>query len=418
MNINWKRPAFLLPVFIILSFIGVPKVVLSSDIAEITVQNPGDVPRTGEYIIFSLQSAAGTAGDHNLLIDSVTRESVYAQVFGRRTDKRSRMEQYFLIAPVSLNARQTRKYLVRSGGPDDTVPGSDLEISGNDLDYLIGNKYYLADLRRDETEDGQRYKSGQLNRLEFKNHGDLILSRKSNRMHWAPNFRRTGEEDYTTTAHWNPPDSVLLEEGPYLIRLLREGPAPGIPEINVLTCYYFLAGQPYFTFYSEINIRKDVSLSLLRNDEMTMDSLFTNVAFSRGDGQIEDYTFAERDKILHSDPVSNTDPWLCFYHAGRHYAYGSVRILYDIRNDQGLPSPTYMPHTKISNGAGGGKYWNRRLIHEKDTFVPAGSCYREENAYLLFDTEGKEPLNRIIRLAEQLRHPVRVMVRYPGGYGE
>ena len=85
-----------------------------------------------------------------------------------------------------------------------------------------------------------------------------------------------------------------------------------------------------------------------------MDSLFTNVAFNRGEGPIEDYTFAERDKVLHSDPVPNSAPWLCFYNAGLHYAYGSIRILYDIRNDQGLPSPTYMPHTKISNGAGGG----------------------------------------------------------------
>jgi hypothetical protein len=393
-------------------------ILTAAQIAELIVQNPDNTQRLNEYLVVSLQSGSGMSGDHCLLIDTSAGDTVFAQVFDRKSDSESGLSRFFLIAPVDLGPHQTRTFHIANGSKKDRVPASDLVISGKELDLVIDNKFYRADLRRDETEDGQRYHSGQLNRLEFKDHGDLILSRKSNRMHWGPNFRRSGEEDYTTTAHWDPPDSVLLEKGPYLIRLLREGPAPGIPEINVLTCYYFLAGQPYFTFYSEMRIRKDVSLSLLRNDEMTMDSLFTNVAFNRGEGPIEDYTFAERDKVLHSDPVPNSAPWLCFYNAGLHYAYGSIRILYDIRNDQGLPSPTYMPHTKISNGAGGGKYWNRRLIHEKDTFVPAGSCYREENAYLLFDTAGKMPLDRITALAEQLRHPVLISVRYPGGYGE
>jgi len=384
----------------------------ASKIAEIEVSNVHDLERSAEWVIVSLQLPGGVLEDHCVLIDYTNQDTVYAQIFGRKADPLNQIENCYLIAPVDLGPQETRRFFLHTGDQRQKVPENDLTISGAGLDLIVENRFYRADLRQNENEAGQKFRSGQLNRLTIKSHDNMILKRKSNRMHWAPNFRRSGDEDYTTIAHWDPPDVSLLDIGPYLIRLLREGSAPEFPEIRLTAVYYFFAGVPYFRFYSEMEIQQDISLSLLRNDEMTMDSLFTHVAFCRPDGRIEDYPFIIREQILQSDPIANSDPWLCFYHREQGYAFGSIRIQYDVVNRHGLPSPTYSPHTKISNGAGGGKYWNRRLIHEKDTFVPAGSRYCEENAYLIFDIGESDRFETITYWQNRLRQPVRVHVRY------
>ncbi|NIT55069.1 MAG: hypothetical protein GWN00_02120, partial [Aliifodinibius sp.] len=63
--------------------------------------------------------------------------------------------------------------------------------------------------------------------------------------------------------------------GPYVIQTIRQDAAPDHPEILLTASYEFYAGKPYFKFYSCMEMLKDVWLELLRNDEMTMDSLFT-----------------------------------------------------------------------------------------------------------------------------------------------
>ncbi len=383
-----------------------------AQIAEIEISNTQSFKRNGEYVIVPLQLPIGVVGDHCLLIDTLLHESVYAQIFDRKLDQINQIESFYLIAPVSLGPNERRRFFLHPGGQMQKIPRSDLKISGEDLDLTIENDFYEADLRQNENEAGQKFHSGQLNRLTIKSHDNVILKRKSNRMHWAPNFRRSGEEDYKTIAHWDPPDTSVLDSGPYLIRLLRKGRAPRFPEIRLTAVYYFLAGVPYFRFFSEMDIQQDISLSLLRNDEMTMDSLFTDVAFGRSDESIADYPFIMRERMLQLTPIENSDLWLCFYHREHGYAFGSIRIHYDIVNRHGLPSPTYTPHTKISDGAGGGKYWNRRLIHEKATFVPAGSRYREENAYLIFDIGETDRFRTITYWQNRLRQPVRVHVRY------
>lgn len=62
------------------------------------------------------------------------------------------------------------------------------------------------------------------------------------------------------------------------------------------------------------------------------------------------------------------------------------------------------------DGAGGGKYWNRRLINEHDTFVPLGSRYTEENVYLVFKIEKNDSFKWIKHWSEILMHPLEVKV--------
>ncbi|MBN2367236.1 MAG: hypothetical protein JXL67_13790, partial [Calditrichaeota bacterium] len=198
--------------------------------------------------------------------------------------------------------------------------------------------------------------------------------------------------------------------GPYLVRTERQDKAPAHPEILLTASYDFYASKPYFIFYSEMEVIRDVWLSLLRNDEMTMDSLFTHVAFQRPDGEIVDLPFDKRYEILKKKPLENDAPWLCFYHSDSGHAFGSIRLKYDNTNRFGESSPTWLPHTKISDGAEGGKYWNRRLIHEHLIHVPEGNRYVERNAYLVFRIEKNEKFKSILLEARLLQNPLWVNV--------
>ncbi|MDZ7765954.1 MAG: hypothetical protein U5K00_16310 [Melioribacteraceae bacterium] len=285
---------------------------------------------------------------------------------------------------------------------------TDLKLSGEGLDLIINNNFYRANLSKSNQSEAKNYDSGQLCDLLIKGKFNQLLFRTENRMHWAPNFQKPGMEYYNTIAGWQNPKRYIVNKGPYLISTQRQDSAPDVPEILLTTDYFFYAGLPYFKFYSSMDIIEDVNLSLLRNDEMTMDSLFTHVAYQSNSGQIIDLSFAERYKEFEENPIESNAPWVCFYNIDIGYAFGSIRIKYDNTNDTGLPSPTYHSHTKISDGAERGKYWNRCLIDNYPVFVPKGSSYREENAYLIFEINKEDKFKEIIEQLNIIKNPVEV----------
>ena len=287
---------------------------------------------------------------------------------------------------------------------------SDLQILGSAHNITIENDFYKADLTRNEQYKGQASNSGQLRRLFIKDSG-VVLSRRHNRMHWAPNFQRPTEDDYRGMANWNFPTYYKLDKGPYLVQTKRQDLAPEYPEILLTGTYQFYADKPYFRFFSCIEFQQSVLLSLLRNDEMTMDSLFTHVAYKKVNGQIVDVAFSDRYDLFEQEPIKSDAPWVCFYNEKEKYAFASIRIEYNILDAFGRPSPEYRPHTKISDGKRGGKYWNRIIINEHPTFVPKGSRYFEENVYLVFKINDKEKFKEIEYWTKRLTSPLTVEYR-------
>lgn len=317
--------------------------------------------------------------------------------------------QMRVVFPLSLEANETKTVYLIAGDAAAAMTG-ELRLEGEGTERQIENECFRADLTRSSDSEGKNHASGQLRELLLKSGFDVRLFRGENRMHWAPNFHKPGREYYSTIAGWDEPALCRVEEGPYRVRTIRQDRAPDHPEILLTAVYDFYAGLPWFRFYSGMEMTADIDLLLLRNDEMTMDSLFTDVAFLRPDGTVEDLPFSQRDTVLEKQPLENDAPWLCFYHREKGYAFGSIRLSYDNRNLFGEPSPLYHPHTRISDGAGGGKYWNRRLIDERRTFVPRGSRYQEENAYLVFRIDAADKFREIRGWAERLRRPPRVTV--------
>ncbi len=285
---------------------------------------------------------------------------------------------------------------------------SSLNLSGQKTELVIENEYYIADLRADSTEEEKSYQSGQIRDLTIKLGFDQLLTNRDDRIHWAPNFKRPELQYYKTIAHWNDPKENLISEGDYLVRTWRKDNAPSHPEIMLSAEYSFYNNKPYFLFNSKMEMIDNVILELLRNDEMTMDTMFTHLAFKRESGEIIDIPIEERDILLENQPISVNDPWICFYNKDKGYAFGSIRLDYNITNKEGNLSPTGKSYTSIAQWENRTTYWNRRIIYNELVNVLKGSRYIEKNAYIMFDINKDDHLSDIKYWSERLLNPIIV----------
>ena len=99
---------------------------------------------------------------------------------------------------------------------------------------------------------------------------------------------------------------------------------------------------------------------------------------------------------------------MSFIHQEARYGIASIRLEYDNSRADGTPSVVYEPHTKISKSARNGRYWNRRLVHDHMTLLPAGSRYQEKNAYLVHAATPGHPREAIEAAELQLSSPLVV----------
>jgi hypothetical protein len=384
-----------------------------SYLAKIVLRETAGLEWEREYIEFPLQITFSDSEKQNIdivAIDTISGERIYCQSIREGNVPEENLAVIEIIFPAKIAANSTRTFLLREEKTGSHSP-TDLKMEGTGLELIIENEYYRADLTRRNEPEPKTHSSGQLQELLIKLGFNQLLTNAEDRVHWAPNFKRRELEYYTTIAHWENPREYRVAAGDYLIRTVRQDTAPDHPEIMLSAMYKFYAGVPYFRFASEMDFIRDLPLELLRNDEMTTDSMFTHLAFQRPDGEIFNLRFKDRYKLLQKQPIEDNAPWICFYNIEQGFAYGSIRLRYDNHNRYGEMSPTWLPHTQIGEWLDR-KYWNRRLIHDHLTYIPKGSRYLEENAYLVFKIGETDRFAPIKFWEERLRHPVEIMV-YP-----
>jgi hypothetical protein len=395
-------------------FTGISTLVADSQtLATIIVGEGHGLDRLKEYVECSVQLDHDqlTTKEYTFVIrDTRTNNLIYCQIIDELVTKLKNKAIIRFTFPVSISAWETKAYHLELY-PRSKRLDSDLKMCGEKFDLVIENKFYRADLTKNIKVEPQSYDSGQIREIFVKMGYDQLLTNVEDRVHWGPNFKKPGLEWYTTIAHWQSPDYYQVNSGPYLIETKRKGPAPEHPEIMLIAVYKFYSDLPYFRFYSAMEMEDNIWLELLRNDEMTMDSMFTHLAFQRPDGSLVDVSFSERHELLKANPIENNSPWICFYNKDSGLAFGSIRIKYDNTNQYGAVSPLVQPHTQIGEWLAGIKYWNRRLIHDHLTYVPQGSRYIEENAYLVFSIDKQDKFKSMSYWANRLRHPLSVQVR-------
>lgn len=376
----------------------------SKDLKTLKVKETAGITRDLEYIEVKV-----TADQVSPL--SIREEKGLELIPGQLLSSEKTADTKFLleyIFPVTIGANETKVFeLVFEESP---LQGEALTVSGSGLELKLENSHFVADLTSIKATAENGLQPGQLAGLELKQFDDQLLERGHLAMHWTPSFQKQVGDGYKTMAHLRPDSFFVSREGPYMATIFRQGSVKGYEGINLSGEYHFFAGLPYFTFSSEMVMEDSVGLMLLRNNEMTMDSLFTHLMFASPNGSVREFPLYGPRTIeaLDKDRIPDNVDWLFFYHDSLEYAFGSIRLEYDNTNLSGGQSPTFEKHTKISASAKGGRYWDRRLIHLQKTLVPKGSRYFDKNAYLTFKINPEDPSDKAWEYFHRLNNPLEV----------
>ncbi len=308
-----------------------------------------------------------------------------------------------ILFPVAVKAYEIRNFQLQTTNKIHTDILSKIQFSKDGM--FIENNTYKAFFSIDEDDRG-----GQINGIVLKDFNDKLLKRSHISMHWAPNFSKSNSEGYFNFEDLSSSSQNDIAIGMYQIIKTRSGATDSVPEIDLKGKYTFYSGLPFFDFESTIEMNEDVELDLLRNDEMTMDSLFTHVVYQKKDGDIEHLKLYDEElEVLEESPIPDDAVFVAFYHNEKKYGFGSIRIEYDNLNVDGNLSPTYKPYTKISKSSGNGRYWNRVLTDTIQS-LPNGSRYNEKNSYLIFHADEEMPEKEILYFRERLMNPLVVKV--------
>jgi hypothetical protein len=258
----------------------------------------------------------------------------------------------------------------------------------------IENEYFIADLSHRTIQDKEE-DSGTLRALTYKQLGVTLL-RTQNRMHWAPNLQRVGAQGYKGIGTWQPVQEFKEERqgDTYIHR--RAGHLAEYPEVKIEAEYRFFAGVPYFLFWSRMTVEKPLIVTLLRNNEMTMDQFFTHLAWPGRDGQPHLATFDERKPLLEKEPIAADAPWLAFLNLDKGYGYGFMMLDYQATRSANAD-------IGISDGADNGKYWSRHIIVREPTQIEPGDRFEERTAYVLFHCMKNEPLREFFEWQKKIQ---------------
>lgn len=371
-------------------------------LATVTVSENTGLERVVAYVSAEVPRGLSSDGLGTLIaFDTEKNESVAVQIIDTLGSQGH--TTLLLMFPVSIGANQTKIYHIRSS--EEILDSVSALEKNPDNNQFFENKSYKATLTTENDERG-----GQIGGLTLKQFNDQLLQRGHIAMHWAPNFSKSNSESYFNLENLTSSSQNTVQSGIYKTIRTRSGATDSVPEIDVKGMYTFYDKLPYFIFESTMSMNHDVELNLLRNDEMTMDSLFTHVVYqAKNADPIYHELYSEDKNIFEGRPISDDVDFVAFYHKEKGYGLASIRLLYDNANTDGNPSPTYKPYTKISESRNNGRYWNRVLSDTIQKF-PEGSRYLEKNAYLVFKVDELSPEKEILYYQERLLHPLEVKV--------
>jgi hypothetical protein len=152
-----------------------------------------------------------------------------------------------------------------------------------------------------------------------------------------------------------------------------------------------------------VEIRQPIDLFWMRGQEMTMDDLFTHVAWPQPGGDPRIVDFESRKPILEKDPLPVDLRWIAFVNLEKGYGYGAVVLDYKATTAANA-------RTMVNDGARNGRYWDRYIVGRVDTRLKPGDRYEERTAYVLFRVAKHRPLAEFLDWERRLHHPLRVDV--------
>jgi hypothetical protein len=307
---------------------------------------------------------------------------------------------------VSFRLRQT--------GADEARPKPDGErakfrLNREKADWVIENKSIRFHLHG----DGKKG-SGQLASVTLlTGNGEKKLETASGpAIHRNPDINVLGRP-WAHSHKWNPPDQTVAQEGPLVIEIVRSGVFPGVPEADLRIRYRFFADRNFMESFTEVELREDLSVIALRNDQLIFapDS-FTDFAWREKTG-IERARFADhKADNPHGDIMKlwPETPWVLFWNDDTGVAAGTVRVK-QFNSGPGFSTPVnFEESTYLMNLEGVRQSWMRPQTYlsiswsrEAGLHLPAGSRFSEVNLYC-FSADRHPPADGLV---EQLYREIQ-----------
>jgi len=399
-----KGTTFILNSLGLLLVIGVLAGCGRDSLVKIRVHETAGLVRTLEYVKAGVNIPAKSLSGKAVFARDPSGTFIETQIVSNV--KSGDTHELEVLFPVSLMANEEKVFELVLQPALSQKNNKALSVSGSGLDMMVSNEFYIADLSKMTDDNGRINGSGHLKRLILKEFNDLELVNRTRTIHWSPNLGREGVK-VRALSQMDNPDTTGVQEGTYMLALHKKGFIEGYPEAEVSGTYRFYAGLPYFIFSSKIDFIYDAELTLLRNNEMTMTKVFTNMRAKIPDGRVIDLPLMEEapiDSFNLADPLSDQVPWLYFYNKEKQYAFGFVQIEYDNRDAVGNEINMGNAYTHISRT---GIYWDR-VFFERPTSVPSGNSYFEKMAYVILNMDKEDPDKTIAHLYKCLANPLKV----------
>jgi len=309
--------------------------------------------------------------------------------------------------------RSKQMYLIYYGNPDAEKPTyeTDLKVSGDDPGLTITNAFYETKLHE---------KSGVLDEVRL--HGtDEVFAHKietNGAIHWNPGCYAPPRE-WVHASDWEPPEGMATIRGPVFVMAKRWGPLPKMPDVIVSITYRFYANNPHIRMSSTMEVKEDIHVKALRNNEIVLNREFIDrFAWEDRGGAVHTVAVADVPQHpAHGIEIAADTPWVTFYNIEKNLGFGGITLEFtNARPADGLPR-IEQPYLYLEVGRW--VYWARALVYpfgstnpQRLVLVPGGSLYVEELAFLPFRL-GKTASNRLMPVQHtqrRLSNPLYVSV--------
>ncbi len=285
---------------------------------------------------------------------------------------------------------------------------TDLRVQGELPGLNIDNKYFSAVLHPN---------SGHLDQLTLKTKPDSPLFHRmetNGAIHWNPGVY-VPPRAWTHTADWKHDQNMHSISGPVLATSEVWGSLREMPEVDASVRYDFYPGVPYFISTSNMRINETVQTIALRNAEIVFKrELMTHAAW---------YDVI-RDEVITYDVANMADltdlkmeadvPWITFYNKETGIGFAGIQLEYA---NASLESRSRLLNPYFYITGGPWIYWARALSlsflsSNMQQVIPAmqGSMFTEKWAYLVYETNGDIPYQKVLDWKERLTNPLRVQL--------
>jgi len=285
---------------------------------------------------------------------------------------------------------------------------TDLRVQGELPGLNIDNKYFSAVLHPN---------SGHLDQLTLKTKPENPLFHRmetNGAIHWNPGVY-VPPRAWTHTADWKHDQNMHSISGPVLATSEVWGNLREMPEVDASVRYDFYPGVPYFVSTSNMRINQTVQTIALRNAEIVFKrELMTHAAW---------YDVI-RDEVITYDVANMADltdlkmeadvPWITFYNKETGIGFAGIQLEYA---NASLESRSRLLNPYFYITGGPWIYWARALslsflASNMQQVIPAmqGSMFTEKWAYLVYETNGDIPYQKVLDWKERLTNPLRIQL--------